>query len=146
MKRLILLGVVLCQLLTSCVEKPALSSEQEYNHAAEITSAETEGIKASSDSETEPAKTHKELHPELHTLSYTSGDYIETENAIYYNDRFRNRIYFQPITEVISSPCAVKPIAVIQPKTAMPMGTVSCILKTIYIRPGLMMKRMILRW
>ena len=94
MKRLILLGVVLCLLLTSCVEKPPLSSEQEYNHAAEITSAETEGIKASSDSETEPAKTLKELHPELHTLSYTGGDYIETEDAIYYNDRFRNRIYF----------------------------------------------------
>ena len=95
MKKTVALGLAFCLLLTACGKQKVPSSETEKSSASvESASLNTERINEPSAQETEPAKQSKDLHPEMHTQSFGLGDYIETENAIYYNDRFKNRIYF----------------------------------------------------
>jgi hypothetical protein len=92
MKKIIILGLSFCLLLAACGQHTITPSEgEDLSNSVESTPLNTESMSIPSEQETKPAK---ELHPEMHTQSSGVGDYIETENAIYYNDRFRNRIYF----------------------------------------------------
>jgi len=95
MKKTIIILLALCLLLTACGQRQVHPSETEKTSGpAEIPSHDTESIYNPSAQETEPEKPAKELHPEMHAQSCGLGDYIETESVLYYNDRFRNRIYF----------------------------------------------------
>lgn len=84
MKKIIVLGLGLFMLLVACRQGASSYIETEN----------TTGQIDTSLLESEAQYQTKDLHPEMHTQSFGLGDYVETENAIYYNDRFKNRIYF----------------------------------------------------
>jgi hypothetical protein len=91
MKKIIILGLSFCLLFTACGQHTITPSEgEDLSNSVESTSLDTESISIPSEQETKPAK---ELHPEMYNQSAT-GDYIETEDAIYYYDKMRQRIYF----------------------------------------------------
>ncbi len=91
MKKIIILGLSFCLLFTACGQHTITPSEgEDLSNSVESTSLDTESISIPSEQETKPAK---ELHPEMYNQSAT-GDYIETEDAIYYYDKMRQRICF----------------------------------------------------
>ena len=95
MKKTTALGLVFCLLLAACGQQPNHPSEAKKSSSPIVlSSANEESNITPSGQVAEPEKSAKNLHPEMHTQSALTGDYIETADAIYYNDRFRNRIYF----------------------------------------------------
>ena len=92
MKKTIILGLSFCLLLAACGQHTITPSEgEDLSNSVESTPLNTESMSIPSEQETKPAK---ELHPEMHTQQGHTRNYIETENAIYYWNHHKHRIYF----------------------------------------------------
>ena len=91
MKKAAFIILIFCLLLAACGQHTITPSEgEDLSNSVESTPLNTESMSIPSEQETKPAK---ELHPEMYNQSAT-GDYIETEDAIYYYDKMRQRICF----------------------------------------------------